>query len=314
MLSVNSNPILLSSTLLKPGKIVPALFVAPGISGDPTELAAIVEKMQTQNAIYGLKTAILTGNPTRPDTMICSDSRCENSSLAQPIDVAHIGLEAAEITVERLGHLYARAIVNAQASGPYALAGYSFGGLVMLEAARFLHTKGESVVLLFLLDTFLHERQWLWKSWIKLLCRRTIEHAFALTRMPPNKAIQRVSTLSAHLADHFRSRGGHTRKHRPRAIPIKASDAPPFRNEEFRLEDLQELAYARYRPCYYPGKITLLRAANEPRIPKDVTDFWRRFVREIEIHEVFGDHEQLLSVHAKLVAATLQNCFQAALP
>jgi thioesterase domain-containing protein/acyl carrier protein len=51
-------------------------------------------------------------------------------------------------TVEKVAAGYTSLIRNVQPSGPYILAGYSFGGLVSLEMARILQDAGETVRLL----------------------------------------------------------------------------------------------------------------------------------------------------------------------
>ena len=55
-------------------------------------------------------------------------------------------------TLEELAAIHTREIVDAQPTGPYRIAGFSFGGIVAVEIARQLEARGAVVELLFLLD------------------------------------------------------------------------------------------------------------------------------------------------------------------
>jgi thioesterase domain-containing protein len=70
------------------------------------------------------------------------------------------GLEPGEQparSVEQMASDYIREIRQAQPSGPYHLAGWSFGGLIAYEIAARLQAMGEEVALLALLDTALQQ-------------------------------------------------------------------------------------------------------------------------------------------------------------
>jgi thioesterase domain-containing protein/acyl carrier protein len=56
-------------------------------------------------------------------------------------------------TIEEMAALYVKHIRRVQAHGPYFLGGYCMGGTVAYEVAQQLHTSGETVALLALLDT-----------------------------------------------------------------------------------------------------------------------------------------------------------------
>jgi hypothetical protein len=71
------------------------------------------------------------------------------------------------------------------------------------------------------------------------------------------------------------------------------ADALTLRNEKFKLEDLQELTYGRFDTVLLPWEDNSVEAGKPPHFPIDATDFRMRFVREIEILDVFGDYEQL---------------------
>jgi len=56
--------------------------------------------------------------------------------------------------VDDMANLYVKEIRQAQPKGPYAIAGYSFGGFVAVEIARRLAAEGQEVEYLALIDTF----------------------------------------------------------------------------------------------------------------------------------------------------------------
>jgi hypothetical protein len=62
-----------------------------------------------------------------------------------------------DMRVERMAEEYLRCIRQVQPNGPYAIVGFSFGGLIALEMAQRLRREGETVELLALLDTYVHE-------------------------------------------------------------------------------------------------------------------------------------------------------------
>jgi thioesterase domain-containing protein len=57
-------------------------------------------------------------------------------------------------SIEELAEQYVAAIRTTQPNGPYALGGYSVGGLAAFEAARQLRAAGHAVALVALLDTW----------------------------------------------------------------------------------------------------------------------------------------------------------------
>jgi len=59
-----------------------------------------------------------------------------------------------DLPLEALASFYLESVRSVQASGPYALGGYSMGGVMAFEMARQLQAQGESVALLAILDAW----------------------------------------------------------------------------------------------------------------------------------------------------------------
>jgi len=64
------------------------------------------------------------------------------------------GISLPQTSMEEIVESYGSAIKRNQAQGPYHLAGHSFGGCIVLELARWLEARGDSVSVV-MLDSFL---------------------------------------------------------------------------------------------------------------------------------------------------------------
>ena len=120
----HSAPELSPLILLKEGSTSPPLFIAPGLGGGPAEFFQLVRYVQAPNSIYGLQPKGIEG----------FDDPCER--------------------IEDMAEFYLEALLRFQSRGPYLLAGYSLGGLVALEMARTLVSRGQEVPLLVLIDSY----------------------------------------------------------------------------------------------------------------------------------------------------------------
>src|ERR1700722_6453542 len=118
LLKLRSTPELSPLVMLRPGIQGASLFIASGLGGGPAEFFQLVEYMQTPYAVFGLQPKGIEG----------FDDPCER--------------------IEDMADFYLQAILRLQPRGPYFLAGYSLGGLVALEMARTVNTRGHRVALL----------------------------------------------------------------------------------------------------------------------------------------------------------------------
>lgn len=88
------------------------LFLIHGIFGDVSELHPLAERLDTKRPIYALQAR---GVDLRQEP---------HSSIVEMVDA------------------YAQSIRSVQPTGPYALAGYSLGGLIAFELARRFRAEG----------------------------------------------------------------------------------------------------------------------------------------------------------------------------
>jgi thioesterase domain-containing protein len=265
----NHTPII----LLRPGNDMPPVFITHGAGGLITELCKVAQLMRSTHPIYGVQAR------------------------------GHDGLRAPNDRVEDMAQYYLDAIIAQQPQGPYFFAGYSFGGLPMLEAAHILTQRGEKIALLALLDTYPHMRFWPLRVRIDARTRRIGHHASALVRLPIHKAVPRIFELSKNLLHQSNAHRGPSPKLRQKttvesAIPLGVQ----------RVREAANVGYARYRPSYYPGKITFLQSEILTNLPRDAVHVWGKLAREVEVHQIPGDHLGMTTTHAELVADRLSTC------
>ena len=123
--------------------------------------------------------------------------------------------------IEEIAERATGAIRERQATGPYLLGGYSFGGLIALEVARCLTAEGERVGQLFLIDAVYGERYWPRSIWLQALARRTGWHLSQISRMGATAAAREFGLRSKRLV-------GRLRVRQSSASPIpRASDRQP---------------------------------------------------------------------------------------
>ncbi|HVB58104.1 MAG TPA: alpha/beta fold hydrolase [Candidatus Acidoferrales bacterium] len=170
--------------------------------------------------------------------------------------------------IEDMAQFHLDAIRNVQPRGPYTLIGYSLGGVVAFEIAQRLSASGEEVALLAMIDSYPHtEPLTLWKR-IHMIAAQLRYRVSDLMRSSVNRTV----------------------------------DAPLSRvKERARFSDF--LAWTRYRPRFYNGKITFARAESS-HYPDPVAT-WSHLASGFEIETVPGDHHGILRANSKSLALVL---------
>ena len=194
------------------------------------------------------------------------------------------GQEPPRATVETMAAEYLREVKARQPEGPYHLCGYSFGGLVAFEMARRLLESGDEVALVGLFDTMMSPLRWPLRSWLSIVRRRMAQFAAGAITTPVHAW---PAAVGAKLRGFLKS------------APIRV----------LKVEASAMLASARYRPGFYPGKLTLFTPLErEPGLPS-VQAIWRKHSGALSIVEMAGDHWTMFSgPHAESAAASLTQC------
>src|SRR4051794_6565413 len=200
-----------------------------------------------------------------------------------------LGLDPAEqpqTRVEDMAASYVETIRSVQPAGPYAIGGYSFGGLVAFEMARILHGQGEEVDWLGLIDANVsHAGLPTLRRWRFLAGR-------------PLRLLRSRIAVRTRLA---RRRGERT--------PLWARLTPPAREVpplQARVREASWEALNAYRPGAYEGSATFVYA--EGRGWADLCDplpVWRRAVRrDLVVERVPGRHDEIvMEEHVGTLAA-----------
>jgi acetoacetyl-CoA synthetase len=230
--------------LLKPGVETPPVFIAHGLGGSVMDFFQPVKHIATDRPIYGLQ--------------------------ARGID----GLDEPLSRIEDMAEFYLAAIKELQARGPYVLAGYSLGGLVVMEMAQRLSATGEKVALLAMLDAYPQFRYLSLGQRVLLVARQGRRGLHSLGNL----------TGSA-----------------PYQPPAGVLLTPAMQ----RVRDAAYLALTRYRPRFYPGKIKFVRAEISSAFPEDAKAVWAPLAEEFEVETVPGDHLGMIATHYESLAALL---------
>jgi len=238
--------------LLREGAKNPPIFLAHGLGGSAMDFFQPVRSIESDHPIYGLQAKGSDG-------------------LEEPLD-----------RIEDMAEFCLRAIKELQPRGPYALIGYSLGGLVALEMAQRLSSRGDRVALLAMLDAYPH--------------------------MNFLSAGQRARLIARQLKRGLHSLGdlNSSAAYKP---PTGVSLTPAMQ----RVRDAAYIALTRYRPRFYSGEVKFVRAAVVSAFPSSPSAVWNSLIREIEVETVPGDHLGMISTHYDELASTLSRYLRDAL-
>jgi len=68
------------------------------------------------------------------------------------------------------------------------------------------------------------------------------------------------------------------------------------------------VAFARYLPRYYSGKITFFKSGASLVWPENPARVWRKQAKQFELRVVPGDHRALVREQVSALAAELSSC------
>jgi acetoacetyl-CoA synthetase len=203
-----------------------------------------------------------------------------------------------EMAADYIGHMR-----RVQPTGPYAVGGYSFGGLVAWEIAQQLSRAGETVELVTLIDTHVHGRYlplWEWvrycSGWLGVTWRR-------LRSLPLRGQVDYLRKKAMVLRDRWRVAMGLNPRH-PELVGdvLREANLPPALR---RTRGAMLVALREYRPEPYAGRVVFLRASRPG--PGDPLPVWRKVAQGgLEVDVTPGDHDEMIAgANAKALASAL---------
>lgn len=217
-------------------------------------------------------------------------------------------LSAAEpvgaLSVEMLAAEYLAALRRRQPHGPYRLAGYSFGGVMVHEMAARLRLAGEEVVFLGLFDTenpAMHWRRYPLAERASVFWRSTAGHSL------PRRVAGLLGRIAGGVRTHFQVKAEQW------AVRRFLRSAPHSTLRSLQVREAHAAAMDAYRPPAVDVPLHLFRTAAVDDKFEIVSDYgWAALTPRLEIVDVPGEHLTMFApehvpVLAREVAARLHS-------
>ena len=195
-------------------------------------------------------------------------------------------------------------------NGPYALAGYSFGGLIAFEMAKQLKSRGKEVSMVGMFDTVINpnkagEKESYYQS-LKRLGKKTAWNLKTIAADPVENLKFKSWSVSMRLKRLGIRLGG-------------SQEESPGEHAEFGgiVDQKNKIAFESYDLSPYDGKIHLFKAKNQRFWMSDFEFLgWKKFARKgVVVHPVPGDHLNLFNPpngeqFAKILQEVLDGIFE----
>ncbi|MFB9127921.1 acetoacetate--CoA ligase [Paraburkholderia dipogonis] len=247
------------------------VFMLHSITGSVMECLTLAGALASERPVYGLQARGLDGDE--------EPQRC----------------------VEEMAKVYVRQMRAVQPRGPYALVGYSFGGLVAFEMAQQLVAAGEKIELLCLLDTYVDERYLPLHEWLSFQYEVMAERVRAFRALSARGRMAYMKDRVFGAADRIRMRLGRMAA-RPAA---DTQGLPPVLRQ---VRESMRVAMATYRPRRYLGSpIVYVRASGREGGQGDPLPAWQRVASSgLLVKTIDGAHTDLVvEPNLAMVADTL---------
>ena len=231
-------------------------------------------------------------------------------------------------TIEEMAAAHVEVIRSVRPQGPYVIGGFCLGGLIAYEVARQLEREGEVVARLLIIDADPYDRR-------LATLRRAVEILARWRELDANRQLYQFCRWHYWLArwDRFRRLDFGTRRtafsrkltgliHRrssrtpvrtPKAEAAEAGDpATAWFDPRLDVPLVFLWAMGGYRAKPYGGEVTLLLSSDliggaEGGNP---TKAWRRYVPNLAVVELAGNHLACITEHVAALAVTIRRCLE----
>ncbi len=254
------------------GSLVP-IYVIHGIGLNLLNFQSLVAYMNPEQPIYGLQARGLDGTE-------------------EPLD-----------NIETIAATYLAEVIAQNPAGPYALAGYSFGGYVAYEMARQLKVMGREVKLVGMFDTNAQELVTDRSAFMRLL--KKVSRQFPKMRWIAASFVKRPAQTIGYQRDYVLRQVDRLRCALGLAQPKPETDVEYLNH----IIEKHEVAYKNYVLQPYTGTLDLFRATDRLYFVDDFQYLgWKDYaLGGVRVHDVPGDHETLmLPPNDKILAEALQ--------
>jgi amino acid adenylation domain-containing protein len=261
---------------IKPqGSKVP-IYIIHGIGLNLLNFSSLVSYMDAEQPIYGLQALGLDGTD-------------------EPLD-----------NMDAIAAYYISEVLQQNPSGPYAIAGYSFGGYVALEMARQLKSMGKEVKMLAMFDTNAQESDSGQKQSTMTWLGRKLLRQFP-------KLIWFTQSLFRHPMPTIRYQQQYVERQMNALLQATGLQKPLQPKDELdhltRIMEKHEIAFHNYSMKPYDGVVDLFKAQMRLYFVDDNKFLgWKKYaLKGVRVHSVPGDHElMLLPPNDKVFAEALQ--------
>lgn len=198
---------------------------------------------------------------------------------------------------------YNEAITAQNPTGPYALAGYSFGGIIAFEMAKQLEEQGKQVKMLAMFDTYAYRSPY-FDPWLKMQVKR-------------GKFFARKLSYNLTFPNGFVNTMVHTGKVTKRGLTkifwklFKDEKQEGFFGYANKIDEMNILAEKHYKLEARNIAIELFRAEDRTFYLDDFEYLgWKPYaLKGVNVHKIPGGHNSIFKApNDKIFASILQNC------
>lgn len=232
----------------------------------------------------------------------------DNLNIDQPV----FGLQAKELfnyndefdTIEKIATHYVNTVIKSNPHGPYALAGYSFGGIIAYEMARIFLELGKKVTMVGLFDTVIEPDFHYTSPFRKKIAlmsyrnKRRFHILKEMTKSWKNFKLYINNKREFLLDNHIRAKNFN-------------SELEQIKHEEFlKTEGIIQPIKEHYSMTPQNIEVELFRAEEKlSYIDESIFKGWEKFaLKGVNTHKIPGNHDTiLLPQHIKDVAKIFQN-------
>ena len=207
--------------------------------------------------------------------------------------------------IEDIAGHYVASILEQNPTGPYALAGYSFGGIIAFEMAKQLETLGKEVKMLAMFDTYAY-RSPHYDPWLIKLTKRgrfflnKIWHTFTFSNGFKNTVNNKGTAVKRKLIkSYWKLRYG------------KNQNQTGFFGYSNKIDQMNEHAEKHYQLKPHPITVEVFRAETRTFYLDDFEHLgWKPYaLNGVNIHKIPGEHNTIFKApNDKIFAGVLQKC------
>ncbi len=251
------------------------LYIVHGAGLNVLLFNTLAMHMHQEQPVYGLQAKGLNG-------------------IDQPLD-----------KLEDIAAHYVNEIIRHNPNGPYALAGYSFGGTIAYEMAKQMQAMGKEIKMLALFDSYATQTERIFPKHIRFLHQLKdyiyrLLYTFVLIQQHP---VSTVSYKFLRLKQTLIGLYWNLRK--------KGNEQIGFFGYSHKIDEMNRKAAADYLITPYNGRIDLFRAKVRTYYMQDPEFLgWKKFALQgVEVHDIPGDHNYIFAPpNDEEFARVLQKC------